>query len=93
MFTGIIEELGTVRRLDRAGQSAQLVISCKKVLEGCRPGDSIAVNGACLTVTRFDAASFTAEASSETLVRTTLGASKSGDTVNLERALRFGDRL
>lgn len=93
MFTGIIEELGTIRRLDRSGQSAQLVINCKKVLEGCRPGDSIAVNGACLTVTRFDATSFTAEASSETLLRTTLGASKSGDTVNLERALRFGDRL
>lgn len=93
MFTGIIEETGAVRRIDRAGESARLVIGCSRVLEGCRPGDSIAVNGACLTVTTFDAASFTAEASSETLARTNLGSARSGDLVNLERALRFGDRL
>lgn len=93
MFTGIIEEIGSVRRIGRAGDSAAVQIGCVKVLADCRLGDSIAVNGACLTVTAFDTASFTAEASSETLHRTNLGALHTGDSVNLERALRLSDRL
>lgn len=93
MFTGIIEEIGTIRRLNRIGDSAAIQVACSIVLADCRPGDSIAVNGACLTVTAFDTASFTAEMSSETLRRTTLGSLNPGGAVNLERALRLSDRL
>jgi riboflavin synthase len=93
MFTGIVEELGTVQSLTRAGGGYQLSVRASKVVEDVRLGDSLSVNGACLTVTRFDSAGFTVGLSPETLRRTTLGDLRRGDMVNLERALRPGDRM
>ncbi|MBM2826400.1 MAG: ribE [Dehalococcoidia bacterium] len=89
MFTGIIEELGTVKSLG----GGVLVISARKALEGAKLGDSIAVNGACLTVTSLDDSSFSVSLMPETMRVTSLGDFKPGDLVNLERALAVGDRL
>ena len=93
MFTGIIEEIGVLHSIKRGPDSAQLVIAAEKVLEDSRVGDSIAVNGVCLTAVRFDTRQFTADVMAETLAKTNLGLLHSGDKVNLERALRLGDRL
>lgn len=93
MFTGIIEEIGVLRSIKRGSDSAQLVIEAEKVLENSRIGDSIAVNGVCLTAVHFDSRQFTADVMAETLAKTNLGLLHSGDRVNLERALRLGDRL
>jgi riboflavin synthase len=93
MFTGIVEELGTVQSLVQAGGGFHLSVRAAKVVEDLRLGDSLSVNGACLTVTRFDAAGFTVGLSPETLRRTTLKQLRRGDRVNLERALRPGDRM
>lgn len=93
MFTGIIEEIGVLRSIKRGPDSAQLLIEAEKVLEDSRVGDSIAVNGVCLTAVRFDNRQFTADVMAETLAKTNLGLLHSGDKVNLERALRLGDRL
>lgn len=93
MFTGLVEELGTVQRLIRGADSARLSISAGRVLEGIRLGDSIAVNGVCLTAVGFTGHQFEVEIMAETLAKTNLGALKPGDRVNLERALRVGDRL
>ena len=93
MFTGIVEEFGVLRALRRGADSAQLMIGAEKVLEDIRVGDSIAVNGVCLTAVRFGAREFTADVMAETLAKTNLGALNTGDRVNLERALRLGDRL
>lgn len=97
MFTGIIEELGTVEGVRRQGPSGQLDIRASTVLEGTRIGDSIAVNGVCLTVTQLRAAGFTADVMAETLRRSSLGELRPGTVVNLERALaadgRFGGHL
>jgi riboflavin synthase len=93
MFTGIIEELGTVRRLEKSAAGASVVIAASQVLNGLKIGDSIAVSGPCLTVTAFDRESFTAFVMPETLTRSTLGELKPGHRVNLERALALGGRL
>ncbi len=93
MFTGIIEETGKIRQMIRKTQAVLITIEAQKVLEGLKVGDSIAVNGACLTVEKFDRYSFTATAVSETLSKTTIGTLRAGALVNLERALTFGDRL
>lgn len=93
MFTGIVEELGTVARLQRDSQGATLEIHAHTVLADAKVGDSIAVDGACLTVRACTADTFLADVSAETLRRTTLGERKSGEPVNLERALRLQDRL
>lgn len=93
MFTGIVEEVGTVESLVQAAGGHQLRVRARRVVEDVKPGDSIAVDGACLTVTRFDSDGFTVGLSPETLRRTTLGALRHGDRVNLERALRPTDRL
>ncbi|MDD4239166.1 MAG: riboflavin synthase [Desulfotomaculaceae bacterium] len=93
MFTGIIEEIGALRSIKRGADSAQLVIEAERVLQDSQVGDSIAVNGVCLTATRFDNHQFTADVMAETLAKTNLGLLHSGDKVNLERALRLGDRL
>ena len=93
MFTGIIEELGDVERAERAEDSARLTIHAPLVIEGTRSGDSIGVNGCCLTVVEVRADAFTADLMAETLTRTTLGSQAPGDPVNLERALRASDRL
>ena len=93
MFTGIVEELGRVRRVTPNEGGARLVIDARAVLDDAALGASIAVNGCCLTVTDFDAGSFAADAVIETLARTNLGDLGSGDPVNLERPLRLADRL
>lgn len=94
MFTGIVEEVGTVAAVRRAatGGAAVEIAACK-VLEGTAVGDSIAVEGVCLTVTAIADGRFTADAMPETLRRSTLGALRAGDRVNLERALTLSSRL
>lgn len=89
MFTGIIEEIGKVS----SASTARLVISAQQVVDGIKPGDSIAINGACLTVTDFDRASFSVDVMPETLQRTNLGQLTAGDGVNLERPTTLGGQL
>ena len=89
MFTGIAEEVGRVEHI----QPGKLTIRASRVIEDMQSGDSINVNGACLTVTRFDAASFSVDIMLETVRRSNLGQLRTGDGVNLERALAFGGRL
>ena len=93
MFTGIVEELGAVERLDVGEGHARLVVRCTTAVDGVRPGDSIAVNGCCLTVTEFTPDGFAADLMAETLRATGLGDLEAGDRVNLERALAAGQRL
>ena len=97
MFTGIIEEMGTVRRLNQSPNRCELELSASKVLEGTQIGDSIAVNGVCLTVIRLGVEHFTADVMPETLRRSNLGQLKPGSKVNLERAMaangRFGGHI
>ncbi len=93
MFTGIIEELGTVMALKRGSNSSQISIQADKVLGDVKLGDSIAINGVCLTVTSFDRAHFSADMMAETLAKTNLRELNSGHRVNLERAARLGDRM
>lgn len=97
MFTGIIEEIGTVKSINRSGASAQLHIACQTILNDVHLGDSIAVNGVCLTVTHIDQNGFSADVMHETLDRSSLGMLKTGSTVNLERAMaangRFGGHI
>ena len=93
MFTGIIEELGSVRSIEERGENARLVISAHVVTEGTNHGDSISVNGVCLTALDIEADSFAADVSRETLQRSTLGSLKPGAPVNLERAVTPATRL
>ena len=93
MFTGIIEELGRVRSIDRRGEDARLVIKAHTVTEGSHDGDSIAVNGVCLTALNVTRDSFAADISSETMKRSTLGKVLLGAPVNLERAVTPATRL
>jgi riboflavin synthase len=93
MFTGIIEELGSVRSIEERGENARLVISARVVTEGTNHGDSISVNGVCLTALDIEPDSFAADVSRETLLRSTLGALKPGAPVNLERAVTPATRL
>ncbi|MBQ0108191.1 MAG: riboflavin synthase [Phascolarctobacterium sp.] len=93
MFTGLIEELGKVQSLTGAGESYQLSIEARTVLQDLAIGDSVAVNGACLTVVEKTPNSFTVDVMPETARRTVIGALHVGEGVNLERTLRFGDRL
>lgn len=97
MFTGIIEEIGRITRIQRGNKSAVLSVQAEKVLEGTRIGDSIAVNGICLTVTGIQNGSFNADVMAETLRRSSLGNLGQGDGVNLERAMaadgRFGGHI
>ncbi|SEI63405.1 riboflavin synthase alpha chain [Bhargavaea ginsengi] len=93
MFTGIIEEIGTVRSVTPGRDAATLKIGASAVLEDVRLGDSIAVNGVCVTVTGFSREAFTADLMPETLKATSLATVKSGTPVNLERALRADSRL
>ncbi len=93
MFTGLVEEVGTVLRLERRGAGARLAVRGRKVLEGTRLGDSIAVSGACLTVVELGGDRFVVDIMPETLSRTTLNNARSGDVVNLERSLSLGDRV
>jgi len=93
MFTGIIEELGRVRSVERRGDGARLLIEARTVMEGTQEGDSIAVNGVCLTAVSIEPDGFSADISAETLARTTFGRMHPGRRVNLEKALALGDRL
>lgn len=93
MFTGIVEEVGTVTAVDVDSPQEGLTVQAGTVLEGTKLGDSIAVNGTCLTVTRLDPAAFTVGVMPETLRRTNLGALAPGDSVNLERPLQPESRL
>ncbi|HLH21502.1 MAG TPA: riboflavin synthase [Chloroflexota bacterium] len=93
MFTGIVEETGTVRALDERDGSIALQVEARTVCDDLRLGDSIAVNGVCLTVTAHDANSFTVGLAPETLRRTDLGDLRPGARVNLERALAAGGRM
>ena len=90
MFTGIVEELGEVRALERAGDVLRLDVTARATLDGSALGASVAVNGVCLTVVAARADGLAFEIGPETLARTTLGALKAGEAVNLERPLRFG---
>ncbi|MCJ7855077.1 riboflavin synthase [Lachnospiraceae bacterium NSJ-143] len=97
MFTGIIEETGVVRGIKKGAKSAVLEIKGKKIFEDIHIGDSIAVNGVCLTVTWFSSDTFKADVMNETLKRSSLGVLKAGSMVNLERAMaangRFGGHI
>ena len=92
MFTGLIAELGRVSSVERSDDGARLRIEASSAAE-LREGDSVAVNGVCLTATEIDGGAFSAEAMNETLTRTSLGALEHGAPVNLELPLRAGDRL
>ena len=97
MFTGIVEETGTVKQIKNGAVSAELKIEGKTIFSDMHLGDSIAVNGVCLTVTSFDKNTFTADVMHETLNRSSLGSLTSGSKVNLERAMsaqgRFGGHI
>lgn len=93
MFTGLVEEIGAVKAVAKERGGYQLTIAARTVLEGARDGDSIAVNGVCLTVTAFDADTFTVGLAPETLAKTDLGDLKPGAPVNLERAALPTTRL
>ena len=93
MFTGIIEELGKVRSVEERGDNARIVIEAHTVVEGTNQGDSIAVNGVCLTALDLHRDSFAADVSKETLSRSTLGSLKPGVAVNLERSVTPATRL
>lgn len=97
MFTGIVEEMGTVRSIKKGAKSAIITVEAHKIMEDIHLGDSICTNGVCLTVTSFDKNSYSVDVMHETLRRTNLGDLKSGSRVNLERAMaadgRFGGHM
>ena len=97
LFTGIVEEIGKIAGIQKGAKSAVLTIQAEKVLEDVHIGDSIAVNGVCLTVTSFEKNTYTADVMNETLQRSSLGSLSIGSSVNLERAMaangRFGGHI
>ncbi|NBI30419.1 riboflavin synthase [Chengkuizengella marina] len=97
MFTGIIEEIGTIKNISKQSQSMIISINSKKMLEDIHLGDSIAINGVCLTVTQYDQSSFTMDVMPETFRKTNLSQLSAGSRVNLERAMaansRFGGHI
>lgn len=93
MFTGIIEGRGVIRSLPASGGNGRIAVETEFDIGDSREGDSIAVNGACLTLVTIENRGFEADVAPETLTKTTLGSLRSGETVNLERALRLSDRL
>jgi riboflavin synthase len=93
MFTGLVEEIGRVQSVTKSTKSARITIKASKVLEEAKLGDSISTNGVCLTVTEYSSGSFSVDVMAETMRRSNLHILSPGDEVNLERALRLGDRL
>ena len=93
MFTGLIEEVGALKQVSRQGEGMVITIHAKRILTELRIGDSVAVNGVCLTVTRYDANSISMDVMPETYRRTTLGQLTIGAAVNLERAMLVGSRF
>ena len=97
MFTGLIEEVGTIRNIKRGTKSCVLTVGCKEILKGTKVGDSIATNGVCLTVTELGSDYYTVDVMPETLDRSSLGQLQTGSRVNTERAMaadgRFGGHI
>lgn len=93
MFTGLVEELGKIKTITHGAKSVRITVLANKVVSDVQLGDSIAVNGTCLTVVEFASTWFTADVMPETVKSTVLASLKIGDTVNLERTLRVGDRF
>lgn len=93
MFTGIIEEIGLVKQITNQGSKKYFTITCSKVNSDVKIGDSIACNGICLTLTKFDTNSITIEAMDETIAKTTIKTWSIGSKINLERALKLSGRL
>jgi riboflavin synthase len=93
VFTGIIEELGVIQELRIAAEGAKITIAARQVLSGLKAGDSVAVNGVCLTATQLLSGSFLCDISAETLRLSNFKSVKPGTRVNLERSLLIGDRL
>lgn len=93
MFTGLVEEIGIVENVKWGSKSARIKIKASKVLEDVKIGDSISTNGVCLTVTEFNKDSFTVDVMAETMRKTSLNMVKNGIKVNLERAMKLGDRF
>ena len=93
MFTGIVEEVGTIQRIERRSGYQRTTIAAQHVLDGVKLGDSISLDGACHTVVDFGETWFAVESVDETLQRTTLGKLQMGSAINLERSLKLGDRL
>lgn len=97
MFTGIIEEVGIVKNIKKGTKSASITISCKKIFDDLKSGDSVATNGVCLTVTNLSNSSFSADVMNETLSKSSLGSLQIGSRINLERAMpasgRFGGHM
>ena len=93
MFTGLVEEIGEIKSIEKGAKSARITIKAEKILEGTKLGDSIATNGVCLTVTELNKDNFSVDVMAETVRSSNLGKLKPGSLVNLERALRANDRL
>lgn len=93
MFTGIVEEIGRIGRMDRGRESVRITVRASLIREGLQVGDSVATNGVCLTVTAFDKEGFVADVMPQTLQHSNLGGLRPGDPVNLERALTLQSRL
>lgn len=93
MFTGLVEEIGVVQSIKKSAKSARITIKADKVLDGIKLGDSISTNGVCLTATEFTTKSFTVDVMAETMRRSNLKDFSPGLEVNLERAMKVGDRL
>ncbi|MEK6577330.1 MAG: riboflavin synthase, partial [Nitrospirota bacterium] len=93
MFSGIIEEIGKIRDIKKGVKSNNIAVSAKKIFTDLKEGDSISIDGACMTVSILKENEFSVDASFETLNITTLADLKKGDSVNLERAIRFSDRI
>ena len=93
MFSGLVEHLGTVTKISDAGPGKRLQVDAGPVAEGANIGDSIAINGCCLTVVEIDGVQLAFEAGTETLDKTNLGQFREGTRINLERSLQLGDRL
>jgi riboflavin synthase len=93
MFTGIIEETGSIVELVRSGNSMRIKVKSRSVLEDAKPGDSMAVNGVCVTLTGLERGAFSADISPETIEKTSMRAFREGDVVNLERAVSMASRL
>ncbi|MFT5170199.1 MAG: riboflavin synthase [Candidatus Omnitrophota bacterium] len=93
MFTGIIEELGTIKKITKKTNLSVLEVSAKKVITGMRIGDSVAINGVCLSIIKKTKTTLSFDVMRETLILTSIGHLKVGEKVNLERAMRATDRL
>lgn len=93
MFTGLVEEIAVIKSVSKTANSARITIQAKEVLDGLKIGDSVSTNGVCLTVTEFGSSWFSVDVMAETMRHSSLNFAKNGTNVNLERALRLGDRM